>query len=106
MMVAPALDEIALASADIDGFAIEAFEPSMLLTINEEEQQAFHLHIATIGEKRLEPSGAQGSKPLHQHVDLVKAFVVRQLIFARFLFLLPIAYVPVTCRGQRPFPEL
>src|ERR1700730_140938 len=75
-----ALDQHALAFAEVDGFFVEPLEPSVLMAVGEIEEQALHLDAAAVGEELLQAAGAEIGEALHEHVGLMKAFALGQFV--------------------------
>src|SRR5262249_20587273 len=69
--------EHALALAEIDFRAVELLQPGVAVALREPEEQALDLDALAVDEKRLQPLGAEGAKPLHQDVRLVERLALR-----------------------------
>lgn len=52
----------------------------MRMAIGKEKEQALDLDALAVGQEFLKAAGAEIGQPFHQHVDLMKTLVVRQLV--------------------------
>src|ERR1700732_75960 len=75
-----AFDKHTLATAKIDRFLVEAFEPRMFVPISEKEKQAFDFDAGAVLQQLLQTIRTQIGKSAEQGIDLFKRLMVRQLV--------------------------
>src|SRR5215470_9306912 len=75
-----AFHQHALALAQVDRVFVEPLEPSVLMAVGEVEEQALHLHAAAVSEEFLQAARAKVGQALHEHVGLMKALMLGQLV--------------------------
>lgn len=74
------IDQHALALAEIDLLSLEAFEPCVLVTVGEEEEQPLDLYVTAVRQELLQLARTEVGESFHQLVDLMKAFAVGQFV--------------------------
>jgi len=75
-----AIDQFALAGAEIDRRFVETFQPGVAVAVGVEEEEPLHFHAAAGFEKCLRAPRAQGGESLEELVDLVKTLSRRQFV--------------------------
>ena len=70
----------ALAFAKVNGLAVKTLQPGMRVPVGKVKEQPLHLNAVTFGKESLQAARAEIGKTLHQHIGLMEAFALRQLV--------------------------
>src|SRR5258708_1353655 len=73
-------DEHPFSVPEVNILAIQLFQPGVLVSFGEPQEQTLHFYAAASDEQRAKPPRAEIAEPLHQNVRLVKGFALWHLV--------------------------
>ena len=66
--------------SQIDVIAIELFQPGVIVSFGEPQEQALHLHAAAVDEQLVQAPGPEIAQPLREHICLMEGFALWNLV--------------------------